>query len=132
MIAYNETGQGAVVMTNSENGDGLLQEIVRSIAKEYSWAEYLAPEKTFIKLNPQIYDQYIGKYDEGISVIVEDGKLKLQYDAERKNELFAESETKFFVRERPLEVIFVRDKSGRVTEMIFRFPGQELPPLKKL
>lgn len=131
MIAYYEMGQGAVVMTNSESGDGLLQEVVSSIAKEYGWTDYLAPEKTSVKLNPQIFEQYTGKYEEGISVIIEEGKLKLQYDGERKAELFAESETKFFVRERPLEIIFVKDASGRVTGMIFRFPGQDIP-LKKL
>jgi CubicO group peptidase (beta-lactamase class C family) len=131
MIAYNETGQGAVVMTNSENGDGLIEEVTRSIAKEYGWADYLTPEKTFVELDPQMYGQYTGKYEDDISVIVEDGKLKIHYGGEEKNELFAESETKFFVREKPLEVAFVKDTSGRVTKMIFRFRGRDIP-LNKL
>ncbi len=131
MIAYTETGQGAVVMTNSENGDGLIEEVTRSIAKEYGWADYLTPEKTFVELDSQIYGQYTGKYEDDISVIVEDGKLKIHYGGEEKNELFAESETKFFVREKPLEVAFVKDSSGRVAKMIFRFRGRDIP-LKKL
>lgn len=40
IVAYNDLGQGAVVMTNSDNGFELVQEIVRSIAREYSWPEY--------------------------------------------------------------------------------------------
>ncbi|HKR13316.1 MAG TPA: serine hydrolase domain-containing protein [Pyrinomonadaceae bacterium] len=40
IVAYNELGQGAVVMTNSDNGFELVQEIIRSIAKEYSWPDY--------------------------------------------------------------------------------------------
>ena len=131
MIAYNETGQGAVVMTNSENGDGLIEEITRSIAKEHGWTDYLTPEKTFVELDPQMYGQYTGKYEDDISVIVEDGKLKIHYGGEEKNELFAESETKFFVREKPLEVAFVKNTSGQVTKMIFRFRGRDIP-LKKL
>ncbi|HKG98317.1 MAG TPA: serine hydrolase domain-containing protein, partial [Pyrinomonadaceae bacterium] len=35
MFAYTETGQGAVVMTNSDNGSALAGEILRSIAAEY-------------------------------------------------------------------------------------------------
>lgn len=40
IVAYTETGQGAVVMTNSDNGVELIQEIIRSIAKEYHWLDY--------------------------------------------------------------------------------------------
>ena len=45
MIAYSSTGQGAVVMTNSDNGSALAGEITRSIAKEYGWRDYLLKEK---------------------------------------------------------------------------------------
>ena len=40
IVAYNHLGQGAIVMTNSDNGAELVQEIVRSIAKEYEWPDY--------------------------------------------------------------------------------------------
>lgn len=40
IVVYLDRGQGAVVMTNSDNGRELIQEIVRSIAKEYGWPEY--------------------------------------------------------------------------------------------
>lgn len=40
IVAYNELGQGAIVMTNSDNGFELVQEIIRSIAKEYGWPDY--------------------------------------------------------------------------------------------
>lgn len=40
LVAYNHLGQGAIVMTNSDNGAELVQEIVRSIAKEYGWPDY--------------------------------------------------------------------------------------------
>jgi CubicO group peptidase (beta-lactamase class C family) len=39
MIGYPETGQGAVIMTNSDNGVPLAQELLRSIALEYGWPE---------------------------------------------------------------------------------------------
>jgi len=39
IVAYCEIGQGAVVMTNSDNGFEFIQEVVRSTAREYAWAE---------------------------------------------------------------------------------------------
>jgi hypothetical protein len=39
-VAYVNSTQGAIVMTNSDNGFELIQEIVRSIAKEYGWPDY--------------------------------------------------------------------------------------------
>jgi len=47
MVAYNDSGQGAVVMTNSDNGNAAAEEIMRSIAKEYGWFEYLPKEVPF-------------------------------------------------------------------------------------
>jgi hypothetical protein len=61
----------------------------------------------------------------------EEGKLLLQLGGEKKYELLAESATHFFVKEMPLVVIFVKDASGRVTEMINIYNGQEYR-LKKL
>jgi CubicO group peptidase (beta-lactamase class C family) len=40
LVAYSERGQGAIVMTNSDNGFELVQEIIRSIAREYDWPDY--------------------------------------------------------------------------------------------
>lgn len=40
IVAYVNSGEGAIVMTNSDNGFELIQEIVRSIAKEYGWPDY--------------------------------------------------------------------------------------------
>jgi CubicO group peptidase (beta-lactamase class C family) len=129
MIAYVESGQGAIVMTNSANGDALVDEVFRSIAREYGWTDFLAKEKTAIELDAKSFDKYAGKYQLGtagqFTVLNEAGKLKIQLRGETKYELLPESETHFFVREMPLEVIFVKDESGRVIEMINIYNGQE-------
>ena len=39
LAACVETGDGAVVMTNSDRGDGLMMEIIRGIAAEYGWPD---------------------------------------------------------------------------------------------
>lgn len=42
MFAYNDTGQGAVVMINGDNGGPLLEEVLRAVSREYGWTNYLA------------------------------------------------------------------------------------------
>lgn len=37
LVAFRRTGQGAVVLTNGQRGDALIQEILRAIATEYRW-----------------------------------------------------------------------------------------------
>lgn len=41
LVGYASTGQGAVVVTNSDSGSALAAEIMRSVAKEYGWLDYL-------------------------------------------------------------------------------------------
>lgn len=36
-VAFEKIGKGAVIMLNSNSGNNMLEEIIRSIAKEYSW-----------------------------------------------------------------------------------------------
>lgn len=135
MIAYTETGQGAVVMSNSDNADPLISEIMRSIAAEYGWENFLAKKKTVVEVNPKILENYTGKYQlpnaGEFSVLTEEGKLKIQFGGDEKLELLPESETQFFLTEMGLEVTFAKDAEGRVTEMIHYIDGNEYK-LKKL
>lgn len=39
LVGYYERGQGVVIMTNSENGDALYEELLKSISIEYEWVE---------------------------------------------------------------------------------------------
>ncbi len=128
MVAYATTGQGAIVMTNSEQGDALCGEIIRGIAREYGWDDYLA-EKTIVSVDVGKLGDYVGEYEFSgakYAILVEDGKLKVRNPNGVKFDLLAESETKFFLRERPVEFVFVKDASGRVSELIFNSNGQEI------
>jgi CubicO group peptidase (beta-lactamase class C family) len=129
LLAYKETGKGAVVMTNSDNGDQIVGEILRSIAAEYDWADFIPNEKTIVNLDAKLFDAYTGKYQFGtagqFTVSTENGKIFIQLGGEKKYELLAESETNFFIKEMPLTIIFVKDAAGRVTEMINIYNGQE-------
>ena len=56
---------------------------------------------------------------------VEDGRLMAKPPSEPKQELFAESENKFFFRTFNAQVEFTRNKAGQFTGLIFRSAGNE-------
>lgn len=45
LYGYTQTGQGAVVLTNGDNGAALIKEILASISAEYDWPEFKVTEK---------------------------------------------------------------------------------------
>jgi CubicO group peptidase (beta-lactamase class C family) len=61
LVAY-EDGDGAVIMTNSDNGHALIPEILRAIAREYGWPDFAPPERTLTAVSPESFDRYVGAY----------------------------------------------------------------------
>jgi CubicO group peptidase (beta-lactamase class C family) len=129
MIAYVHFGQGAVVMTNGNRGVQLAQEVVRSIAKEYAWLDYLPKEREVARVDPKIYEAYVGQYELNgmtVAITLENGRLFRQLPGRSKDELYPESETKFFLSV-PAEprLSFIKDDKGEVVEMIHTQVGGE-------
>jgi CubicO group peptidase (beta-lactamase class C family) len=135
LLMYKNTGQGVVIMTNSDRGDRLTNEIMRSIAKEYGWQDFQPKEKMIAKIDPKVFADYVGQYqfdfsaDYILTVGTEAGNLIYelkQPTGQSKAELYPESETEFFRKDVEVEVTFVKDETNRVTHLIFRQDGQEL------
>ena len=62
LVAYN-SGDGAVIMTNSDSGGQLATEILRTIAHEYGWPDFQPAENTVSKVvDPKILARYVGAY----------------------------------------------------------------------
>jgi len=121
MVAYMNSGQGVVVMTNSENGAQLIQEIFRSVAAEYGWPDYHPQERVITRVDPRIYDAYVGEYEIASGFILkvtrEGDKLVSQASGQPKSEMFPESETVFFVKDANAQFTFLKDESGHVIQV---------------
>jgi hypothetical protein len=50
------------VMTNSDNGEDLWRQIVRTIAYEYGWPDYSPAVRTITAVDPTSFDRYVGAY----------------------------------------------------------------------
>lgn len=109
-FAYRDFGDGAIVMTNGENGSDLASEILRSIAVEYGWVDYLPKERTVIPVVPALLQSYTGDYPfprgAVVRIRVENGQLTAGI-GNRSSVLLAEAPDSFF------------DMEGRVPPMRF-------------
>jgi CubicO group peptidase (beta-lactamase class C family) len=98
--AYCQGGRGVVVMMNANRAIPLAQELIRAIAREYNWPDFLPPERILAKVDPAVYQKYAGLYelDGGfkITMMVEEGRLWAQGQGQSRFELLPESETKYF------------------------------------
>jgi CubicO group peptidase (beta-lactamase class C family) len=116
MFAYAETGQGAVVMTNGDQGGTLGNEILRSIAREYGWPDYKPTERTLAKVNPEMFSAYVGEFSVNgtVRITTENGKLYVQPPGQPKSELYPSSETEYFLVTDNIRIAFVKDEQGAV------------------
>jgi CubicO group peptidase (beta-lactamase class C family) len=134
MVAYMESGQGAVVMTNSENGAALTLEILRSIAREYGWPDFQPKEKVIAKVDPKTLDAYVGQYEIApnfiLTVTKEGDRLISQATGQPTAELFAESENKFFLKDADAQFTFLKDEKGNVIQVNIRRGTREFQARK--
>jgi hypothetical protein len=90
------------------------------------------PSPVEIKIDPGKFDPYVGQYEDSanlggtiFSIFREGDKFYLQVTNQDRIEIFPSAENKFFLKEIPASVEFVRDASGRATGMIWRQGGSE-------
>jgi hypothetical protein len=100
LVAYQQSGDGAVVMTNAQGGRLLANEIVRSIALFYGWRDFRPIVRASFKVDPAILSTYIGVYEltpaVSITITLENGQLMEQTTNQSKFPLFPESQRKFY------------------------------------
>jgi CubicO group peptidase (beta-lactamase class C family) len=102
MFAYID-GAGAVIMTNSDRGSGLADEVMRAISAEYGWADYKIKERAVVAVDPDVLQSYAGRYaltpKDIITITVQKGRLFAEAPGEGILELFPESPSAFFSTE---------------------------------
>ncbi len=82
----------------------------------------------------EILETYVGEYELrpefSVVVTLEDGALFVQATGQPKIPVFAESETKFFLRVVEAQISFIKDESGTVTGLILHQGGRDSPAQK--
>ena len=134
--AYAEMGPGLAVMTNSDGGEFLIQELLRGVAKEYSWPDFQPIERAVAKIDPAILGAYAGTYEDPIAgkitVSVRNGALYVEAPplGPEAEELYPESSTDFFILSNDVTSSFQKDEKGNVSKVIVHAFGHSFE-LKK-
>jgi len=128
LVAYNE-GDGVVVMTNGDGGGQLDMEIVRSVAHEYGWPDFQPKSQSLAKVDPKIFDSYVGEYQSQFGVFTitrERSELFAQLSGQPKARLYPENDRNYFLTEVEATVTFDLDAQGKATQLTLHQNGNNL------
>lgn len=99
LFAYGE-GEGVVVMTNSDRGEKLAADVVRTIAYEYGWPDFRPDQIAPVALSGQQLDRLVGRYRlgrYGLATVTRQGdQLFAETPDKPRFRLYAKSPTAWF------------------------------------
>lgn len=143
-----DTGQGVVIMTNSDAGLLLISLLVRSVAQEYKWPSHqnrpvstaladaifaqhdrAKTRRMRLEVDDTILAQYVGRYElaQGLDfeISLASGYLKVRLGDQPRFPIYPKSETKFFYEVVDAQITFVRNTAGQVVSLLLHQGGQD-------
>ncbi|MGC1500574.1 MAG: serine hydrolase [Terriglobales bacterium] len=129
---FPQTGKGLAIMTDGAGGLQLIGEIQRAVAQEYDWPDDRMEEHTLVEIDPSVLRAFTGVYLFGglfkFIITQDDGNLYVQYGpfGDNPQELFAESDTRFFMTSRPVVINFRKESDGSIKKARVRNGAEEL------
>jgi len=134
-VAFLTRGQGAVVMTNSDDGYLVVNELLEMIEREYAWPTE-EPRRIVMMPEPASMDSYVGSYElrEGNMIVVQrqQDRLELHIPSQPPIPLRSSASDIFFSDAVNSELRFSRDIEGAITGLVLVQEGQEQPASKKV
>ena len=95
-----------------------------------------AAERKEVKVPEKVLQTYVGDYDMGqgrtLQFAFEKGSLWGGPAGDEKSQLFAESNTKFFLKNLPIQITFNKDAKGTVTGLTMEREGRPAQEGKKV
>lgn len=133
LFGLTETGQGAIVLTNSNAGEWLALEAIRSIAETYNWPmmKHISPVNT---LEPEKYvGDYLSNGKNGLSIGLEKKQLYFKKaGSSKKYNLYPIGNNSFAMLEKPDNISFVfEEQQGKILLTVYENGGQASPLTKQ-
>lgn len=124
LLVHKEKGYGVAVMVNSDNGQ-IIDEIMRSVAKEYQWEDYLPQPYEVVSVEAAKLDDYAGRFlvnpDRVLTINREGNKLYAKPTGDPQFELMPISDSEFIRTDQNIRYTFVRNAGGKVEALKLRF-----------
>ena len=135
LMVYGEVA----ISRNMVRGSAITSIIVK---KDGRWqlfqaqATRLAPERNPIKIDPQLLDSFLGKYEFGpnaVATVTREGDgLKWRGGNRMPVTLVPLSETHFFAKESETEMMFTKNDKGQVTDVVLKVGSCQETRAKKI
>ena len=121
-----------IVLTNGDNANA--SAIAIGVANFY--IPGLLPVRKVAKVDPKIFDGYVGQYQPDpsatVSITREGDKLMIQQGEGAKRELLPESEVNFFIQDATRSIYsFIKDNSGQML-LVIKQDDREVWRAKKI
>ena len=122
MVLNKDKGYGAIAMVNSDNGQ-ILNEVIRGIAKEYDWDEYLPSPYEITSVDAAKLAKYVGRFQINpdrvltITTVAGSSKLNVQPTGDPAFELLPISHTTFIRRDATITYTFGPTETGDATSL---------------
>ena len=144
-VTFVDKGIGVVLLSNSDNFESVARDIAeKTIGDEYSPFDWLGypqydpsmrreppPEPVAIDVSPDILKKYVGEYiylsNRKLFIKMENNQLYSSDDNKAWIPMYAESESKFFMKVEDVSFTFIKNDDGKVTGFILHAEGIELP-----
>jgi len=130
---FPSSGQGVVLMLNSNEGNDLMFDIGRAIRREFGWPGTLPTVKTAVEVAG--LERYAGEYATEVGVelrvSVQDGALWLQATGQPPLPIYASAELRFFARAVNMALVFRRDEAGAIAGLTLEQEGQEFEATRR-
>ena len=119
---------GAVIMTNSDTGGELIEDVLSDVAEAYGWPEI--EDLPLASPSPhEAMKKYVGTYQfrsgAVCNVVQMNDRLYLQMSPQPPMPLTAMSETVYILQPLEGEVIFIMNSEGEVLGLLLRQDGAE-------
>jgi CubicO group peptidase (beta-lactamase class C family) len=144
LIFFPEQKFGVIILSNLGLGAFNPMPLANRITDIYlkkKLAPVQSPVKKTVKLDPKVYDAFIGKYilplpysSPGfVSIMKENDRLFGQIEGQTRQELLPESENSFWVKKENIHLIFLPDEIGKFNQFSTRIGSWKLPlPARRL
>jgi CubicO group peptidase (beta-lactamase class C family) len=131
---YPDDALSVIVLCNEESGAP--GQIARSLAAIAHGEKVVLPsQRKGVAVPAEILATYAGKYEleKGMVLVisVDNGKLMAQVNEQSKCPALAESNTKFFIKEKDVDLEFFKNEKGELTHLILHQGGQDLKALRQ-
>lgn len=134
-ISLTQQGQGCVIMTNSDNGWPLQQEVLHAVEQVYAWPEPHASHENKAMVENGALDSSVGEYelrsDLSLTIGRDESDLFCQMPGQSPVKLVRQGDGIYSLAHLDDTITFVRNGQGQVQALLLRQETEETLALKR-